>query len=46
MTSLKPFLAGRVRAQATKARPMTNSTAASGNTLGLVIMGDNRIGMI
>ena len=24
---------------------MTNSTAVSGNTLGLVIMGDNRIGM-
>src|SRR6185312_2882237 len=24
---------------------MTNSTAASGNTLGLAIMGDNRIGM-
>ena len=25
---------------------MTNSTAASGNTLGLAIMGDNRIGML
>lgn len=25
---------------------MTNFTAASGNTLGLAIMGDNRIGMI
>ena len=24
---------------------MTNFTAASGNTLGLAIMGDNRIGM-
>jgi hypothetical protein len=25
---------------------MTNFTAASGNTLGLAIMGDNRIGMV